>query len=92
MLEGMLGEEIFRTGVSAYLKRFEFSNAETDDLWAELQRATQNTVNVKKVGKCYSMVFLFPFLILSIIIIKLGNGYVDPSSRFSSGIGSTEWN
>lgn len=49
MLEGILGEEVFRAGVSAYLKRFEFNNAETDDLWAELQTATQNTVNVKKV-------------------------------------------
>jgi aminopeptidase N len=49
MLEGMLGEEIFKSGVSTYLKRFEFSNAETDDLWAELQKATQNTINVKKV-------------------------------------------
>jgi len=53
MLEGMLGEEIFRTGVSLYLKRFEFNNAETDDLWAELYAATQNTVNVKKVKKMY---------------------------------------
>lgn len=49
MLEGMLGEDIFRTGVSAYLKRFEFGNAETDDLWTELQKASQNTINVKKV-------------------------------------------
>jgi len=51
MLEGMLGDEVFRIGVSTYLKRFEFNNAETDDLWAELQTATQNTVDVKKVDK-----------------------------------------
>lgn len=49
MLEGMLGEEVFRVGLSAYLKRFAFNNAETDDLWAELQTATQDTVDVKKV-------------------------------------------
>lgn len=49
MLEGMLGEEVFRTGVSTYLKKFEFNNAETDDLWTELQKATQNTIDVKKV-------------------------------------------
>lgn len=49
MLEGMLGEENFRSGVSSYLKRFEFNNAETDDLWAELHTATQNSVDVKKV-------------------------------------------
>lgn len=52
MLEGMLGEEVFRIGVSTYLKRFEFNNAETDDLWTELQTATQNTIDVKKVIKC----------------------------------------
>lgn len=51
MLEGMLGEEVFRVGVSAYLKRYEFNNAETDDLWTELQTATQNTIDVKKVIK-----------------------------------------
>jgi len=53
MLEGMLGEEVFRTGVSSYLKRYEFNNTETDDLWAELHTATQNTVDVKKVNKKY---------------------------------------
>jgi len=64
MLEGMLGEEVFRIGVSAYLKRFEFNNAETDDLWTELQTATQNTVDVKKVEKhtqrflCISFYFI----------------------------------
>jgi len=51
MLEGLLGEDVFRIGVSAYLKRFEFNSAETDDLWAELQTTSQNTVNVKKVKK-----------------------------------------
>lgn len=53
MLEGMLGNEIFRIGVSAYLKRFKYSNGETDDLWTELKTATQNTVDVKKVTKQY---------------------------------------
>ena len=51
MLESLLGEEVFRIGVTAYLKRFAFNNAETDDLWTELQTVTQNTVNVKKVKK-----------------------------------------
>ena len=60
MLEGLLGEDVFRIGVSAYLKRFTFKNAETDDLWTELQTATQNTVNVKKVKKMtYSLVPIY---------------------------------
>jgi len=51
MLEGILGKEVFRIGVSGYLKRFAFNNAETDDLWRELQTVAQNTVNVKTVKK-----------------------------------------
>jgi len=51
MLERMLDEEVFRIGVNTCLKRFAFNNADTDDLWAELQTATQNTVNVEKVKK-----------------------------------------
>jgi len=53
MLEGTLGEEVFRIGITAYLKRFAYNNTETDDLWAELQTATQNTVEVKKVKNKY---------------------------------------
>ncbi|XP_025417554.1 glutamyl aminopeptidase-like isoform X2 [Sipha flava] len=65
MLEGMLGEEIFKSGVSTYLKRFEFSNAETDDLWAELQKATQNTINVKKVMDTWTCQAGFPVVTLT---------------------------
>ncbi|XP_026815475.1 glutamyl aminopeptidase-like [Rhopalosiphum maidis] len=60
MLEGMLGEEVFRIGITAYLKRFAFNNAETDDLWAELQTATQNTVEVKKVMDTWTRQAGFP--------------------------------
>ncbi|KAL4150039.1 hypothetical protein QTP88_003885 [Uroleucon formosanum] len=60
MLEGMLGEEVFRIGVSAYLKRFAFNNAETDDLWAELKMATQNTIDVKKLMDTWTRQAGFP--------------------------------
>ncbi|CAI6368801.1 unnamed protein product [Macrosiphum euphorbiae] len=60
MLEGLLGEDVFRIGVSAYLKRFTFKNAETDDLWTELQTAAQNTVNVKKVMDTWTRQAGFP--------------------------------
>jgi tricorn protease interacting factor F2/3 len=36
MLEGYIGEEAFRTGVSDYLKEFSFSNATGKDLWDAL--------------------------------------------------------
>ena len=39
MLEGHLGPEAFRQGVSAYLQRHRFGNAETRDLWTALDTA-----------------------------------------------------
>ncbi|XP_060840148.1 glutamyl aminopeptidase-like [Rhopalosiphum padi] len=60
MLEGTLGEEVFRIGITAYLKRFAYNNTETDDLWAELQTATQNTVEVKKVMDTWTRQAGFP--------------------------------
>jgi len=38
MLEGYVGEEAFRAGVSDYLKKFSFSNATGKDLWDSLGR------------------------------------------------------
>lgn len=98
MLEGMLGEEVFRTGVSSYLKRFEFNNAETDDLWAELYTATQNTVDVKKVEIDFLLsitvhnINIILYFLICTYLNKLGNGYMDSSSRVSSSISNTKWN
>ena len=39
MLETYVGEEIFRTGVQAYMKRYAYRNAVTEDLWAEIEGA-----------------------------------------------------
>jgi len=36
MMNQFLGEETFRAGVSNYLKKHEFANAEQDDLWTSL--------------------------------------------------------
>jgi aminopeptidase 2 len=40
MLESFLGTEKFRLGVSAYLKKHQFSNATTIDLWTALQQSS----------------------------------------------------
>ncbi|MGD0395650.1 MAG: M1 family metallopeptidase [Nitrososphaerales archaeon] len=40
MLESYVGEEAFRKGVSAYLKRFSYSNASGADLWTSLAKAS----------------------------------------------------
>lgn len=38
MLEGYLGEDVFREGLSDYLKRHSYGNARTQDLWNALGR------------------------------------------------------
>jgi tricorn protease interacting factor F2/3 len=40
MMEEYVGEESFRKGVSAYLKKFSYSNAEGEDLWKSLEEAS----------------------------------------------------
>jgi cytosol alanyl aminopeptidase len=40
MLEGWLGEDVFRDGLNTYLKQHEFGNATTDDLAAALRTAS----------------------------------------------------
>jgi aminopeptidase N len=44
MLEDTLGEEGFRAGIRRYMKRYAYSNARTDQLWAELAAATGKPV------------------------------------------------
>jgi aminopeptidase N len=39
MLENFLSPEVFKNGVTEYLKTFKYENAETRDLWASLQKA-----------------------------------------------------
>jgi tricorn protease interacting factor F2/3 len=45
MIEGFLGPEIFRRGISQYLKRFAYSNAEGRDLWQSLEEASNQPVS-----------------------------------------------
>jgi tricorn protease interacting factor F2/3 len=44
MLEHYLGEDRFRAGVSDYLRRFEYGNARTGDLWEALERSSRRPV------------------------------------------------
>lgn len=44
MLESFLGEEAFRSGIRRYIKRFSYSNAASNDLWNELEKASRQPV------------------------------------------------
>lgn len=43
MMNNFLGEQVFRMGVSNYLKKHHYSNAEQDDLWASLTDEAHKT-------------------------------------------------
>ena len=44
MLEQYLGPDVFRTGIRDYVKRHEFANTETVDLWAALGQAARQPI------------------------------------------------
>lgn len=44
MLEQYLGEEVFRSGISSYLKKHAYGNTVTDDLWEALEAASGEPV------------------------------------------------
>ena len=44
MLEQFLGESVFRDGIRLYLKKHQFNNTETSDLWDALEAASREPV------------------------------------------------
>src|ERR1700719_986139 len=44
MLEQYMGEEEFRKGIAAYLKKHEYANAETTDLWDALEHSSKQPI------------------------------------------------
>ncbi len=39
MLEGFAGEDVWRSGIRSYVKKYAYGNTKTDDLWAEVEAA-----------------------------------------------------
>ncbi|CAG8584761.1 4647_t:CDS:10 [Funneliformis caledonium] len=50
MLSTFIGENVFLSGIRRYLKRHEFSNASTDDLWKALTEESGNDVGQFMTG------------------------------------------
>ena len=45
MIESYVGEDKFRQGVSAYLRKFRYSNAKGEDFWESVQRASGRPIS-----------------------------------------------
>ena len=45
MLEGWVGEDAFRTGVNAYIEKFQSGNARAEDFWSAVAKATGKPVD-----------------------------------------------
>ncbi len=62
MLESHLGEETFREGMRRYVKKHQFANAGTKDLWAALSDASNE--DVAGLMSCWTAQTGFPILIV----------------------------
>jgi aminopeptidase N len=50
MVESWVGEEAFRTGVNAYIERFQYGNAAAEDFWGTLAESTGKPVDRVMAG------------------------------------------
>ncbi|XP_030848825.1 aminopeptidase N-like [Strongylocentrotus purpuratus] len=62
MLNDILGEDVFLSGLNAYLLRYREDNAKTDDLWAALTEADEGIGNndVKQIMDTWTLQMGFP--------------------------------
>ncbi len=70
MLEAYVGEEKFRLGVSSYLKKYSYQNAEASDLWNSIAEAT-NDNSIKQMMKSWISQSGYPLLEVSKIGQKI---------------------
>ncbi len=49
MIENFMTEEKFRAGLSSYLKKYQYSNAETKDLWNSLTEFAPDGVDISNI-------------------------------------------
>lgn len=61
MLEGFMGADKFREGVVSYLRKYQYNNAETRDLWDHLQLFSSR-VNIPRVMDTWTRQMGYPVL------------------------------
>lgn len=69
MLHGYLGDSIFRSGLSFYLRRHAYSNAVTDDLWFALTSSCGT--NIGSLMGPWTQNTGFP--VLSVLLVSINN-------------------
>ncbi|CAB3372172.1 Hypothetical predicted protein [Cloeon dipterum] len=93
MLEGILGEKVFQTGVSEYLKTFKYSNAVTQDLWKSLTAAASTAglgIDVATVMDTWTLQMGFPLINVSydatskIATVKQSRFFGSPNAKKSA--------
>lgn len=78
MLEQYLGPEAFRKGIAAYLKKHEYANAETTDLWDAIEKSSRQPVR----SMMDSWIFQGGHPIITAELSKNGEGIVLSQERF----------
>ncbi|MCI4317294.1 MAG: M1 family metallopeptidase, partial [Thermoplasmata archaeon] len=82
MAEAFLGEETFQRGVTAYLEKFKYGNARSEDLWASLEEAAGKPVREmldEWVGRPG----------LPVVVVRTDGGQVSLTQRRFSLVGGT---
>ncbi|KAG7318423.1 hypothetical protein KOW79_018178 [Hemibagrus wyckioides] len=62
MLNATLGEGAFKKGVIEYLKKYNFSNTEKEDLWDSLSQFTNPRMNVAEIMNTWTVQKGFPLI------------------------------
>ncbi|XP_039305281.1 glutamyl aminopeptidase-like isoform X2 [Solenopsis invicta] len=78
MMENFFGSDVFFSGISAYLKKYAFQNAETADLFKALQDMVRNEIKVQDVMDTWTRQEGYPV----INVKKLENKFVLTQERF----------
>ncbi|XP_066598523.1 endoplasmic reticulum aminopeptidase 2-like isoform X2 [Prorops nasuta] len=65
MLEGFLGEDIFRRGLNDYLESHAFANADTNDFWAVFTKHSNQTFDVKAIMDTWTQQMGYPVIVIS---------------------------
>ncbi|XP_071478894.1 glutamyl aminopeptidase-like [Diadema antillarum] len=93
MMNNILGEDVFRAGVTNFLKNNIYSTAVSDDLWAELTNASieaNTSVDVKRVMDTWTLQMGFPVVTMNTNGNDLNGSQewflVDPSANKSADL------